>query len=146
MIRTRRPAAVRRCGLPAPRGRLAARIGISLLLALPGLAVAQSVTTQTATTQAAAAPPPARKLYVLVSLLAVSAIAVVAFVVGSYLMIRAGRALMRRQPRKTPTSYVDAWAGYRVTEEQIDAATRESDLPPDPPPSDNPQRGDEPPK
>lgn len=80
----------------------------------------------------AAAQPVAREkqLYGLVRLVAVSAAALVAFVLGSYLMIRAGRAVLPRSGSRTVTKYTDAWSGYRLTQEQIDAATREP--PPEP--------------
>lgn len=60
------------------------------------------------------------------------------FVVGSYIMTRIGRAaLLKRDEPDVPrrTEYVDAWSKYRVTDEQIQAAT---DGPPDTPPTDPP--------
>ena len=63
------------------------------------------------------------------------------FVVGSYIMTRIGRATLRKHdttdvPRRT--EYVDAWANYRVTDEQIQAATGgppENEPPAEDPPS-----------
>jgi hypothetical protein len=70
--------------------------------------------------------PRERRLYGLVRMMAVSAVALAAFVLGSYLMIRAGRAVLSRPPPRSTTEYTDAWSRYRLTQEQIEAATRES--------------------
>ncbi len=69
--------------------------------------------------------PPERRLYGLVRVVAVSAAALTAFILGSYLMIRAGRAVLPRPGKQTVTQYTDAWSSYRLTREQIEAATRE---------------------
>lgn len=70
--------------------------------------------------------PRERRLYGLVRVMAVSAVALAAFVLGSYLMIRAGRAVLPRPRSQSVTEYSDAWSSYRLTQEEIDAATRES--------------------
>lgn len=47
------------------------------------------------------------------------------FAVGSYVMIRIGRATTRKPAADGPhrTEYVDAWSQYRVSDEQISEAT-----------------------
>lgn len=59
-----------------------------------------------------------------------------AFLFGSYLMVRIGRRVLHRQALKERTEYVDAWASYRLTQDEIDTATAEldDDLPPEAPP------------
>jgi hypothetical protein len=79
--------------------------------------------------------PLERRLYGLVRVVAVSAAALTAFIVGSYLMIRAGRAVLPRPGKQTVTEYTDAWSNYRLTREQIEAATRK------PPQEDEPGSG-----
>lgn len=79
--------------------------------------------------EAAAQLEQARQLPVLLTVLLISALFILLFVLGAYLLIRVGRIVAR--PR-TPdgghhTPYVDAWTNYRLTEEQISAATSEED-------------------
>lgn len=63
-----------------------------------------------------------------------------AFLFGSYLMVRIGRVLARVKKSENKTEYVDAWSGYRLTQEELDTATSqlEEDFPPDLPPA-NPE-------
>ncbi len=65
------------------------------------------------------------QLYVLLTILLIAALLILLFVVGSYLLIRVGRLLARHSVSGKPTPYVDAWSGYRLTDEQIAAATTE---------------------
>lgn len=53
-----------------------------------------------------------------------------AFIVGSFVMVRAGRYFLDKSPRSPRTEYVDAWGRYRVSEEEIDAATQDDGRPP----------------
>lgn len=69
--------------------------------------------------------PAERRWWRLSSVLAVSAVVLTAFVLGSYLMIRAGRAFLARPGRPGRTAFRDAWSNYRLTDEEIEAATRE---------------------
>lgn len=69
-----------------------------------------------------------RRLSGLLIILLISALLVLLFVIGSYLVIRIGR-IVRTPISGRPTPYVDAWSSYRVTDEQIAAAT--SEYPPD---------------
>lgn len=73
------------------------------------------------------------KARALVSSLVYSFVAFLAFLVGSFVMIRLGRMALARSSRRSPTPYVDAWSQGRVTPDQIAEATRESDQqqPPD---------------
>jgi len=47
-----------------------------------------------------------------------------AFLFGSYLMVRIGRRVLEPRAARQTTQYVDAWANYRLTPEEIDTATR----------------------
>ncbi len=76
----------------------------------------------------------ARRLLALLVMLLVSALLILLFVIGAYFLIRVGRVVAREEPRRPPTDYTDAWGQYRLTDEQIAAATGEDesdDLPED---------------
>jgi hypothetical protein len=81
----------------------------------------------------------ARRLTLLLSILLISSLLILLFALGAYLVIRIGRLVARdRAPLGgKPTEYVDAWRQYRLTDEQISAATSESDSagPQAPPPA-----------
>jgi hypothetical protein len=47
-----------------------------------------------------------------------------AFLIGSYLMVRLGRRVLNRGSLRQRTEYVDAWGSYRLTQEEIDTAMR----------------------
>ncbi len=74
-------------------------------------------------TTAPADPGEIQRVVTLLTILLVSALLILLFVVGAYLLIRAGRLVARDRVGGTPTPYVDAWQNYRLTDEQIDAAT-----------------------
>ena len=59
------------------------------------------------------------------SILLAAILLILIFVVGSYLLIRIGRSVAQKRVGGKPTEYVDAWSRYRLTEEEIEAATRE---------------------
>jgi len=61
----------------------------------------------------------------LLAILLGAALLIVLFAVGAYLFIGLGRAVSRPAVDKKPTEYFDAWSHYRVSEEQIRAATEE---------------------
>jgi hypothetical protein len=65
----------------------------------------------------------ARRLRSLFGTLTITLLLLVAFVVGASVMIRAGRTAVQRPRRRKPTQYVDAWAGYRLSQEEIARAT-----------------------
>lgn len=46
------------------------------------------------------------------------------FLVGSFVLIRAGRFIRRVRSAPGPTVYVDAWSGYRMSAEEVAAALR----------------------
>ena len=75
------------------------------------------------------------RLTILLAILLISALLLLLFVVGSYLVIRIGH-IIRTPVGGKPTPYVDAWQSYRVTEEEIAAATAE-DTPERPPGDDS---------
>ena len=74
----------------------------------------------------------ASRLYWSSVALALGAFAVVSFVVGSYIMLRAGRAFRPERERPERTPYVDAWTQYRVSERDIREATAEEPEPDEP--------------
>jgi len=73
-------------------------------------------------------PDQHRRLTMLYLVLSTAAAGLLAFLVLSYMLMRILRRALPRSETK-PTVYVDAWSNYRVTQEEIDAATSE---PPDP--------------
>ena len=85
----------------------------------------------------------AQHINALLRLLLQSFLLFLAFLLGSYLIVRVGRALVARRAERGRTEYVDAWSSYRLTQEEIDTATTglEDDFPsassgdvsPDPP-------------
>lgn len=76
-----------------------------------------------------AAPTPVTRLRGLYTTLTVSVGLVLIFVVASYLILRIGQRVSRSSAAPTRTTYVDAWSQYRLSDEQIAAATREPDDP-----------------
>ncbi len=68
-------------------------------------------------------------------MISISALLILLFVLGAYLVIRLGHFLARERVGGQPTEYVDAWGSYRLSDEQISAATDE----------DHPNGDDEPP-
>jgi hypothetical protein len=84
------------------------------------------------------ADPQIEQLHALVAMLTLSFFLFLAFLFGSYLMVRLGRRVADRRPPRQPSEYVDVWGNYRLTQEQIEAATRQlrDDVPPAPPPDD----------
>ncbi|MBI5863858.1 MAG: hypothetical protein HZB38_05005 [Planctomycetes bacterium] len=52
---------------------------------------------------------------------------VMAFVLGSFVMVRIGRYFLDRTPPLPPTAHVDVWSSYRLTEAEIEAATCDED-------------------
>lgn len=69
----------------------------------------------------------ATRLVIKLSILLVSVLLIMLFVIGSYLLIRVGRSVAGEPVGGSPTEYVDAWASYRITDEQIASATAEAD-------------------
>jgi hypothetical protein len=61
-----------------------------------------------------------------------------AFLLGSYLMVRIGRRVLDRKQAAQRTAYVDAWSNYRLSQDEIDTATArlDDDFPSDRPPDD----------
>jgi len=63
------------------------------------------------------------------------------FIVGSYVMVKLGRAFLARREERTPTQYVDAWSNYRLTEEEIARTMAHLEKPSEGPP-DGPSASD----
>jgi len=82
------------------------------------------------------------ELSLLLLVLLASVLVILVFVIGAYLLIRVGQAVMQKPAAKQPTPYVDAWSQYRLTEEQTEAATGggpdDSETEPDDEQPDNP--------
>lgn len=66
-----------------------------------------------------------QQLTVLLTILLISALLILLFVLGAYLLLRVGRIIARQRVGGKPTTYVDAWGSYRLTDEQIARATAE---------------------
>lgn len=78
--------------------------------------------------------PPIKQLDALYRALTFTFILFLAFLLGSYLMVRLRRRMFARSRDSVEqTQYVDAWSNYRLTEDQIDAAMKRigDELPPD---------------
>ena len=67
----------------------------------------------------------ATRLVTLLTILLTSALLILLFVIGTYLVIRAGQFVSRDRVGGRPTDYVDAWSEYRLSDEQLFAATDE---------------------
>jgi hypothetical protein len=92
-------------------------------------------------------PADARKTATFLLMISISALLILLFALGAYLVVRLGHFLARQRVGGQPTEYVDAWGSYRLTDAQISAATDEdhpdgdeppasrSSHPPDGPPS-----------
>lgn len=76
----------------------------------------------------------AKRLSVMLLMMFGATLLILIFVIGSYLLIRAGKVVTQQRAGGEPTEYVDAWAQYRVTDEQIAEA-----MGPDEPPEDEPR-------
>ncbi|MFQ5806400.1 MAG: hypothetical protein ACE5I3_08115 [Phycisphaerae bacterium] len=82
--------------------------------------------------------PRIEQLEALVRMLTHSFFLFLAFLIGSYLMVRIGRHVLDRKTSRERTEYVDAWGKYRLTQDEIDTATRQldEDFPPEASPGD----------
>ena len=67
----------------------------------------------------------ARRLATMLTIALISALLILLFAIGAYLVIRAGQFVARGHVGGKPTAYVDAWSQYRLSDEQISAATDE---------------------
>lgn len=92
---------------------------------LTGVAVAQAQTPE--------APPHeidpflARQISSTMRFLLLSTLLLLVFFVGAYLILRFGRIIRKRTEKPaTPTSYIDAWTHYRISQEEIDRLTNGS--------------------
>jgi hypothetical protein len=71
----------------------------------------------------------ARQMRSLYTTLTVTLLLLLAFVVGTYVIVRVGRAMVRKPRQREATRYVDAWTGYRLSEQEIERATGETNTP-----------------
>lgn len=74
---------------------------------------------------AGAEPPtdPIQRLKLMLAAMLVAVLSIIGFLLGSYLVIRVGKSLLNRKIGGQPTTYVDAWSNYRLTEEEIDSVS-----------------------
>jgi hypothetical protein len=123
--------------MPAPRRLFPGGIAASIVLLLLLLTVSAGVYFALVRPSAAFAPftdgdegltriHQGRRLSAILAVLLMSLLAILAFLVGAYLLIRIGRALVQKRVGGEPTQYVDIWSRYRISEQQIDDLTRES--------------------
>jgi hypothetical protein len=76
----------------------------------------------------------AHQINALLRLLLHSFLLFLAFLLGSYLIVRVGRSVVARRAERQRTRYMDVWSSYRLTQEEIDTATTglDDDFPPAP--------------
>ncbi len=112
-------------------GRMATLFVLALLLLTVCVALYLSMPRAVRASDTAADSPEqlrlnhARSLMRLVTTLLISISLILLFVVGAYLLINIGRLITRERVGGKPTQYVDVWGNYRLTDEQISAATSE---------------------
>lgn len=70
-------------------------------------------------------PTPIAEWRALVTMLTHSFLILLAFLVGSYVMVKAGRSIVRRREARGQTKYVDGWGSYRLSQEEIDSAAQQ---------------------
>jgi hypothetical protein len=118
------------------QGRLASTF-VVVGLALAAIGVGYLFYTGRERSLPAERPPlaAADRIAVLTDTLFVTFVLFLVFLVGSFVLVRVGRLLLRTSSRTTRTRYVDAWSNYRLTDQEIAAATSEHD---DPQPPDEP--------
>lgn len=75
----------------------------------------------------------------LLAMLTHSFLIFLAFLIGSYVMVRIGRRALDQRRQHQRSEYVDAWGSYRLTQEEVDTATArlDDDFPPDAAPPDS---------
>lgn len=102
---------------------------LTVILSLAGLAVAFTALGYVWMLQrgdAGTAPTPTdpiQRLKLMLAAMLVGVLSIIGFLLGSYLVIRAGKSLLSRKIGGRPTKYVDAWANYRLTEEEIESVS-----------------------
>lgn len=114
-----------------PRGySISGKLVVAVLLGSTGLAAALLFfvrawySHELQTTSAPTTLPPSARAVALLTTLGITLISAIAFLAGA-MAIRMSRAAVGAEQQRKPTQYVDAWANYRVTDEQIADATRE---------------------
>jgi hypothetical protein len=109
---------------------VSAALYVFLAQQLGGSAGAPGIATDDEAAQAAAET---RRLITLLTVLLISALLILLFVLGAYLVIRLGQYVARDKVGGKPTEYVDAWRQYRLSDDDISAATAEDGEGPPPP-------------
>jgi hypothetical protein len=119
-------------GMRPSYGRTAVLIGLGVLALMVGAAAYIFMAHNQGTaglgggaTPDTGRPPDGRKAVTLLLMISISALLVLLFVLGAYLVIRFGHHLARQRVGGEPTEYVDAWGKYRLSDEQISTATDE---------------------
>jgi hypothetical protein len=108
-----------------PLGRVAMVLVLSgLLLTLAGLTYMIRLRWDSMPTDAGGPDSPAlepmQRLRLTLAMLLFAVLAILIFVISTYVVIRLGRSVMERRLGDTPTKYVDVWAGYRVSQQEMD--------------------------
>lgn len=76
----------------------------------------------------------AQQLTSTMKFLLLSTLLLLVFFVGAYLIVRSGRSVKKRAAKPAaPTPYIDAWAHYRISQDEIDQLTKEDAGPEDQP-------------
>jgi hypothetical protein len=131
-----------RPGWPEWRGRLVVLATLAVLLLIVSAGVSLYALRDAPPTDAGEGPlsgdaavraeQQAQRLIILIIVVLVSGLLILLFLLGAYLLLRVGRAV-RTPVGGRPTQYVDAWRQYRLTDEEIAAATREPGAEEEPP-------------
>lgn len=124
VLRSRKPRQVDRCLIRSDCGRAGLRGAL-------GIAVAVIFVAEIAFGQSTSAPAPreidpylAQQLTSTMKFLLLSTMLLLVFFIGAYLILRFGRAVKKRSAKgAAPTAYIDAWAHYRISQEEIDRLT-----------------------
>lgn len=121
---------------PTSSGRTALLIALAVLVLAVSAAALLAIRRYSTTPTPQADRPPielepadVRRLGALLAVMLLATVAILAFVVGAYLVMRVGRNLLTRNVGGPPTPYVDAWAQYRLSDERI-AELTDDDGPP----------------
>jgi len=143
-------------------GRLAVLLALGVLGATVGatlyviLAQSHPNALPASTTSATSAPSvtidEGRRAATFLLIVSISVLLALMAALGAYVVIRYGQRLARQKVGGQPTEYVDAWGHYRLSDEEISAATAEdptegeegsdgSSEPPDQPPPGSPSTG-----
>ncbi len=63
---------------------------------------------------------PVQRVRLTLAMLLFAVLAILIFVISTYVVIKLGRAVMAKRVAEKPTQYVDVWGGYRVSQQELD--------------------------